>query len=174
MNLKPKVKTFYGTNGAYLTVYRLAKFKLFRTVSICLHHFHRPDEDPYCHDHPFHFFTMIIRGWYWEETIDGKLRIRNKWSCAFHKADFLHRIYSISKRPCWSLCIKISPKKERKWGFMVNGNWVYWRDFIRNKGLLPFDENAHLDPQYVQKLMEPLDEKERRKLLEGDWNGTDN
>lgn len=42
---------------------------------------------------------------------------------------------------------------------------------LNNK--LQYEDNPNLDPQYVQKLMEPLDEKQRRRFLEGDWNGTD-
>lgn len=133
-----KKKTFYGRQGPYLTVYRLAKFKLFRTFSICLHYFHRPDEDPDCHDHPFHFFTLVLWGGYYEEFPDGRER-HMKWTgFGFRKASFLHRIRFVEAHT-WTLCIKMSPKVERKWGFLVNGVWLYWRDYIKSKGLEPIN-----------------------------------
>ena len=139
-----KVKTFYGYGyQPYLTVYRLLKFKLFRNISVCLHYFHRPDEDPDCHDHPFHFFTLVLRGGYREEVeINGKRKINHLGflSFGFRKASYLHRIISI-KKPCWSLCIKISPKTVKLWGFVKDGKWVYWKDYIKAKGLEPIQNS---------------------------------
>ena len=131
-----KKKTFYGTQGPYLTVYCWFKFKLFRVVSICFHYFHRPAEDPDCHDHPFHFFTLVLWGGYFEEFPDGTVRHMKWTSFGFRRARFLHRIRFV-ERNTWTLCIKISPKIPRLWGFATKDGWVWWKDYIKAKGLEP-------------------------------------
>lgn len=144
-----KTKTFYGTQGPLLTVYRLLKVG---RLSFCIHHFHTADEDPDCHDHPFSFFTMVLRGGYLEEMvvdpdipgyvpgvhgpIETRFVERRPFSMGFRKASCLHRVAAIAS-PCWTCCVKIAPKNPREWGFITENGWVQWQDYIRAKGLEP-------------------------------------
>ena len=136
--------TFNGLSGPFLTVYRI--LKLWR-ISVCVHHFHRADEDPDCHDHPFHFMTIILKGGYWEETQFNNYPklVRSKWRGAgyigFRKASYLHRIVHISDGPCWTLCIKFTPFIEREWGFQTREGWVDWRTYLKRKGLTPINKS---------------------------------
>ena len=134
---------FKNTQGPFLTVYRLLKIG---KLSICIHKFDQPDENPDCHDHPFHFFTMVLKGWYLEEFYNGDRKFRRMFSCGLRDAGCLHKVSACSK-PVWTLCIKWDAN--RRWGFMVREEegviikvkWVYWEDYIKAKGLTPISKS---------------------------------
>ena len=135
-----KKKTFYGLRGRYLTVYTLIKIKLrVDEISLCLHNFHRGDEDPDSHDHPFAFYSFVLAGGYREFSYDGTVTIRKPLSLAYRSATHRHRVEPLAKR-CWTICVK--RKVDRMWGFWQNGNFVPWEDYIRSKGLEPVDDAA--------------------------------
>jgi hypothetical protein len=126
-------KTFSGINGPYLTVF---VFLRLGRLSVCVHHFHRGDEERDCHDHPFSFLSLVLRGAYREHLFSGASIERGwlslRWRSALHR----HRIELI-KAPLWTLCIKWA--KGREWGFWPDGVFIPWRDYIRSKGLTPLD-----------------------------------
>jgi len=63
-----KTVTLHGTDGSpYLTRTTLFSIRGFR---VALHRFHRGDQDEDLHDHPWSFWTFILRGGYFEETPD--------------------------------------------------------------------------------------------------------
>lgn len=47
-----------------------------------LHKFYRGDEDPYLHDHPWPFTSLILTGGYWEETPFWNSLQSTSWSPA--------------------------------------------------------------------------------------------
>lgn len=128
-----KVKTFTGVNGPYLTVYTLLRVL---GVSVCVHHFHRGDEDRDCHDHPFSFLSLILRGRYREHLYDGTSVDRGVLSLRYRSSLHRHRIELLGK-PCWTLCIKRA--SDREWGFWPDGVFVPWRTYLRSKGLTPVE-----------------------------------
>ncbi len=130
-----KKTVFNNTQGPFLTVYRLLKIG---KLSICIHKFDQPDEDPDCHDHPFHFFTLVLKGWYIEHFWNGKMKFRHILSGGFRKAECLHRVTHCSK-PVWTLCIKWNAGRD--WGFMKDGKWVQWEEYIKAKGLTPITKS---------------------------------
>ena len=135
-----KAKTFYGLQGRYLTVYTLAKLQRGKSeVSVCVHNFHRGDEDPDPHDHPFCFWSCVLIGGYREFREDGRSIIRKPFSIAYRPATHRHRVEPLTNR-CWTICIKT--KVDRIWGFWRNGNFIPWKDYIREKGLEPMDDAA--------------------------------
>lgn len=132
-----KSKTFYGVNGRYLTVYTLLDFTIHKRISICVHSFHRGDEDPDCHDHPFEFWSLMLRGGYREYAEDGSFIVRRPLSLAYRSATHRHRVQLISRR-CWTFIVKRDASRE--WGFWPNGQFVPWRNYIKAKGLAPIDD----------------------------------
>jgi hypothetical protein len=126
-------KTFTGVNGPYLTVYVILRIGVY---SICLHHFHRGDEERDCHDHPFSFLSVVLRGRYREHLFDGGWVDRGFLSLRYRSALHRHRI-ELLKKPCWTLCIKRATGRE--WGFFPNGLFVPWRDYLRSTGLRPLE-----------------------------------
>jgi hypothetical protein len=132
-----KTKTFFGVNGPYLTVQTLLDCTIGRRFSICLHDFHRGDEDPDCHDHPFHFLSIILRGSYREHLYGGRSVDRRRFSWALRRATHRHRV-ELLHQPVLTLCIKLDAKRE--WGFWKDGNFIPWRDYIKLKGLEPIGD----------------------------------
>lgn len=131
-----KSKTFHGNGGPYLTVHTLLDFKLLKRISICLHEFHRSDEDPDCHDHPFSYGSFILHGQYREHSHDESFTDRHQFSFAYRPATHRHRVELLTTG-LWTLCIKIDAK--RNWGFWRQNQFIPWRDYIKAKGLLPQD-----------------------------------
>jgi hypothetical protein len=135
-----KRKTFYGLLGRYLTVYTLLKIKSGKAeTSICIHNFHRGDEDPSAHDHPFSFYSLVLIGGYREFNEDGEFIIRKPLSLTYRPATHRHRVEPLT-RHCWTLCIKT--KVDRVWGFWTNGTFTPWKDYLRSKGLEPIDDTT--------------------------------
>lgn len=131
-----KTKTFHGLNGPYLTVHTLLNLSfLKRRVSVCLHNFHRGDEDPDCHDHPFSFFSLLLIGSYREYAEDNSYKLRRRFSIAYRPATHRHRVQPTTDR-CWTLCIKRDA--QRPWGFWSSGKFIHWQDYLRSKGIEEF------------------------------------
>lgn len=112
-----------------------------------LHKFYRGDEDPYLHDHPWPYTSLILTGGYWEETeledspwkpglsrlstgIDGDARVQ-RWhtrlSILKRPATWRHRVILADKTPVWTLVR--TGVKERSWGFWVKNKLCPWRTF---------------------------------------------
>lgn len=134
-------RTIIGRDGGpYLTKHTL--FNLGRdSWRAHLHEFHRGDEDPELHSHPWRIGIGIIlfKGYREERRWEGGV---------VHKHDFLpgmvnivgpdtfHRVDLLGEK-CWTLFI--SGPVVQSWGFWNRVTNVYmpWRDFIAAKGLIP-------------------------------------
>lgn len=134
----------YREDGVlYLVRYKLLSLPF---IKIRIHHILISDND--ClHDHPWDFFSCILKGGYWEhydqielQYPEGKKVFRkSKWygrgSILFRKAEWIHRLelpHGKSKDnyrciPAWTLVIHF--KTRRQWGFWVKQKFVYWRNY---------------------------------------------
>lgn len=107
---------------------------------VFLHHFHRGDAEPYCHDHPWPFWSFILWGGYWEDvpSVDpfrpgemvrtwyGPLRLLRR------PAEWRHKVVLPEGRTCWTLIW--CGHKERSWGFWCSsGVWINWRQHAANE-----------------------------------------
>ena len=99
--------------------------------NVFLHKFCSSDPED-LHDHPWPYFTLILKGGYWEHTPEGKLW-RRPGHFRFCQAHSLHRITlaESSSVEVWTLFIP--GKKFRDWGFIFNGRWMYWEAYIEMK-----------------------------------------
>jgi hypothetical protein len=93
---------------------------------IRLHHIMRSDSDREMHDHPFDFTSIILSGGYTEHRPDGSRRFYGPGSIVRRKAEDLHRLEL--DVPAWTICI--TGPKRRDWGFMRDGVWTRWQDFV--------------------------------------------
>ncbi|WP_448205458.1 hypothetical protein [Azospirillum sp. sgz302134] len=114
-----KVKTFYGADGTpYLTRRELVRLGPYR---LYLHHFHRADQDPEYHDHPWAFVTLIVKGGYVEEvlTFAGvKRRTMRPGRIGFCPVGRAHRVAELlGGGETWTI-IATGPKR---W------EWAFWR-----------------------------------------------
>jgi hypothetical protein len=116
----------------YLTRIMLPRILGWRAM---LHHFHRPDQDRWLHDHPWRTsYSVILAGSYDEERLVGKsvngivqtilrhVRLFNKITDQdFHKVTKLHG-------DVWTLFI--TGERVQDWGFLVNGKKMPWREYL--------------------------------------------
>jgi len=97
--------------------------------NIFLHKFLKSDPDD-LHDHPWGYFTLILRGGYWEYTPTGK-----HWRGPGHfrvcNSESLHRIEVEPGVYAWRLFIPFA--KTREWGFIKNRKWIPHYKYLKYK-----------------------------------------
>lgn len=117
-------------NEPYLTRYYLfLKDRKWFPFNIFLHNFHKGDLDD-LHDHPWPYFTLILRGGYWEHTVSGK-HWRSPGHFRISTPRSLHRIELEPNTDVWTLFIP--GPKIREWGFIRKGEWVENQQYLREK-----------------------------------------
>lgn len=99
-------------------------------VNLFLHNF-KSSDDPILHDHPWNWFSLVLKGGYHEHYKDGSKKWRGPGSICFRKATDLHWVELKPGLDTWTLFGH--GKRVRQWGFLFNGAWMYWRDYIRMK-----------------------------------------
>lgn len=94
--------------------------------NVFLHKFLKGDPDD-LHDHPWPYFTIILRGGYWEHTPEGKF-----WRAPGHfrlcGSRSLHRIELEPGVTCWTLFFP-GPQL-REWGFVKDKQWVQHEQYF--------------------------------------------
>lgn len=101
---------------------------------IYVHFIYKEDLQRDPHDHPWWFFSFIIRGGYTEEYVKSPGRYEECWSEQVHKAGRVrffplrdaHRINSV--RPNTTSIVLVGPKV-RYWGFYSGPKWIPWTDY---------------------------------------------
>jgi len=117
-------------NEPYLTRYYLfLKDRKRFPFNVFLHKFHKGDLDD-LHDHPWPYFTLILKGGYWETTPKGRFW-RKPGHFRFNGSKSLHRIELEPGVTPWTLFIP-GPKM-REWGFIRDGEWVDNETYLREK-----------------------------------------
>lgn len=108
----------------------MVHFKRWRLIecpffNIYIHRIYVRDKDKHLHDHPWSYFSFILKGEYIEETPEG---LNTKYECSFgiKKSTDFHKIHTVV-RPVTSLFIT-GPKK-RVWGYDVDGTWVDFKTY---------------------------------------------
>lgn len=132
------IQRLLGRSDIYIgpTVY-MRRWKLLRSrwFGVRLHHIVRSDADRELHDHPFTFVSFILRGGYWEHTIDGRRTWYGPGSIVVRSAEALHRLEledeGRREGPAWTLVFR-GPLR-REWGFLCYGVWVHWKQFVADR-----------------------------------------
>lgn len=90
-------------------------------------------DDPTPHDHPWNFVSIVLRGKYFEESVDQPGRWRKALHVAFRSATHTHRVVLAAdecgrERPCTTLVV--TGPWLRPWGFWCNRErFVPWQEF---------------------------------------------
>jgi len=107
--------------------------------NIFLHHFLKGDPDD-VHDHPWGYFTLILKGGYWEfipqfNSNGEKTCEIGKWRGPGHfrfcRANSFHRIEIDPTIQCWTLFMP-GPQK-REWGFLVKNKWIHNDEYLASR-----------------------------------------
>lgn len=117
------------TDSQYLTRLHVWKTPWF---AIDVHWIHKPDPEPYLHDHPVTFLSIILRGGYTEirgeREANGLFNYRTHNWFNFIRAskDDRHTIIAV-KPGTVTLCF-MGPKT-REWGFHNGKTWLHWKAY---------------------------------------------
>jgi len=101
--------------------------------NVFLHKFHKGDPGD-VHDHPWPYFTLILKGGYYEWVLSGNCEVR-KWRSPGHfrfcSATSYHRIELKEGVTPWTLFIPGA--QTREWGFLVNDKWIHNDSYLYDK-----------------------------------------
>ncbi|NBU69746.1 MAG: hypothetical protein EBS49_09115 [Verrucomicrobia bacterium] len=109
--------------------------------NIFVHKFLKSDPDD-VHDHPWPYFTLILRGGYWEwlPQFDkegnkyGEVCVwRGPGHFRFSPAHSYHRIEVDPTVDCWTLFMPGPQRKE--WGFLVENKWIPNEQYLEQRKL---------------------------------------
>jgi hypothetical protein len=112
------------------------RFKTTLGFSVRVHKIILSDQDRELHDHPWNFFSIILRRGYFEQTTHDECGVKTLAKISpgrviYRKAEHRHRIVILGK-PAWTL-VFVGPKV-RSWGFWSKaGVFTYWRKFLDAK-----------------------------------------
>ena len=107
--------------------------------NIFVHKFLKSDPDD-VHDHPWSYFTLILRGGYYEwipefDSSGKKIGEVQHWRGPGHfrfcRADSYHRIELDPKITAWTLFVP--GPQQREWGFLVNDQWIEHQAYLESK-----------------------------------------
>lgn len=99
-------------NGPYLARYYMGGLFGYQ---VWLHHFLQSDSERHLHTHPWSALSIMLCGWYIEETPMGLSR---RWPLSVMriKPDRLHRIFDVEPGT-WTLMI-VGPERKDTWRFV--------------------------------------------------------
>ena len=107
--------------------------------NIFVHKFLKSDPDD-VHDHPWPFFTVILKGGYYEWTPQFDSQGRKiaevaRWcgpgSFRWANANQYHRVELDPDVTCWTLFCP--GPKQRDWGFLVRNQWIQWEQYLKQR-----------------------------------------
>ncbi len=122
--------------------------------AICLHWILKPDPEPYLHDHPVSFLSLILRGGYTERrgvyqynrAIGFAANDRASWAYSYPKHTWYNYIratrydrHSIIEVKPKTLTLCFMGPKTREWGFHTKDGWMFRKDYyaIKRTGKQP-------------------------------------
>jgi hypothetical protein len=105
--------------------------------SLIVHWINKPDPEPFMHDHPAPFWSLIWKGSYVERRWTGEYHRGDEvvwchWRRRFNRfrahPNDRHQIIAVHPKGAVTLCFM--GKKTREWGYHTgDGGWIYWRDY---------------------------------------------
>lgn len=117
--------------------YLFLKDRTWFPFNVFIHKFHKSDPGD-VHDHPWPYFTLILKGGYYEwlpqfNSKGEKFSEIAVWRGPGHfrlcGASSYHRIELDPDVTPWTLFIP-GPQK-REWGFLVNNKWIHNDDYLK-------------------------------------------
>lgn len=136
--------------------------------AICIHFLLKPDPEPFLHDHPVSFLSIILRGGYlekrWNSRKGNHMRLHRWFNWIRASQQDRHTIVSVKPRTV-TLCF-MGPKT-REWGFTIKGvtgqytmsdqygtahprGWSMWKDYYarQRKRKLVLEQAEDLRARY--------------------------
>jgi hypothetical protein len=125
-------------------VLHFQRYRLLSTpwFNLYLHHILCSDKDNHFHDHPWKFFSLILKGCYeelftcapWYDVIH--YRKYRTGQVAMHSAEEAHSITLLTPA-VWTLVLTTG--RERVWGYQIKDGWMDFKTYrqLKRAGQLP-------------------------------------
>ena len=85
--------------------------------NVFVHGIYHKDEEVNMHNHPWDFFSVVLRGGFTEQLHGGAFVRRTPLKCKYSKAEAFHRIFALDEgKPCYTLVIT-GPERPEPWGY---------------------------------------------------------
>lgn len=120
--------------GVYLRRLRIVQTPWF---GVMLHRIYLPDTDNDPHDHPWVFWSLVLKGGYDEALFrlrkgSGRawfigIKIHDRWSLHRMGKTNAHRILSV--RP-GTVTLVFHGRRQSSWGFYTPHGYVDWKDYV--------------------------------------------
>jgi hypothetical protein len=114
------------------------RYRLLATpwLNIYIHQILKSDEEAHFHDHPWNFYSFILKGGYKELSsyaVDGWKNVHTNYylrhSLVHHKRNDAHKL-TLMASCVWTLVLTYS--KHKTWGYQTEAGWI---DFKSYRGL---------------------------------------
>jgi hypothetical protein len=120
------IPTTATAETAMLKRWRLVQTPLF---GVFVHCHYKPDAGGDLHDHPYSFWSWVLRGDYSEYRQGGLIIVWRQGSWHYMKAEWPHSIRALSRRPTWTLVFLW--RRRRDWGFHTDNGWIPHKEYER-------------------------------------------
>jgi hypothetical protein len=102
---------------------------------VLVHHFLSPDVDPDPHDHPWPFWSLVLKGGYLEEVYAAggagarlvRQVVARPGTARYRSADHVHKVARLLTGSCWTLVVTFG--RRRTWGFWTPAGFIDWRTY---------------------------------------------
>jgi hypothetical protein len=121
-----------GSGVVYLHRLRIVQTPWF---AVYLHDLNLPDSDRDPHDHPWSFWSVVLRGGYSEHWFPypntGFLHYEEqtwkRWSLHRMGTEHAHSITTVEPR---TKTLVFAGRRRRTWGFFTEDGWVPWTEYV--------------------------------------------
>lgn len=128
MKLFKKVKEIRSKTGEL----HFKRFAIIETrwFAVYIHKIYKADKDPFVHNHPWNFFSIVLWGGYYEDTQWGSGGARDVFNINWGNRKYFHKIAAIIWPTTTLFC---TFGKKKPWGFLTNQGYVDSEEYIKNK-----------------------------------------
>lgn len=102
--------------------------------SLRLHHWVGNDDQRALHDHPWAFYTLVLKGGYLDKTEGLRIEEMKPGRLRYRPARHTHTVL-LTTKDCWTLVL--TGPKVRNFGFLVGHNWLNARKYFEKYGKAP-------------------------------------
>lgn len=116
-------------DSGYITRLHVLKTPWF---AVSIHWLNHPDVEPYLHNHPVSFLSVILWGGYTEE------RLISNGKYGAHTADCTHNLWNFVRTTTFHKIVDVAPgtvtlcimgPKTQEWGFQTPKGFVSWKEY---------------------------------------------
>jgi len=102
-----------------------------RWFAIYIHAIYKADEEKHLHNHPWNFWSFVVKGSYTERLLNFKLNPRFAGTSVYRQRDQFHKIEDLHSPVVWTFNVAWGFRDT--WGYSVNGNFIDHVEYRKRK-----------------------------------------